>query len=143
VPGFAQTQQDDSPVNVPARYTFDRVQDTFLRLDTATGQVAVCSQRAAGWVCQAVPEDRAALEHEIARLQDEVAGLKTQVARLREPPPPPRPPADLSPPPRDGDAHINLPTREDMERAKAVIDKAWRRLVEMIVGFTNDVMKKG
>ena len=43
---------------------------------TRTGQVAFCSPHTVGWACQAVPEDRAALEKEIARLQDEVASLK-------------------------------------------------------------------
>ena len=94
-----------------------------------------------GWACQAVPEDRAALEKEIARLQDEVAGLKQEVAALREPPPPPRPPAELSPAPKNGDEAAKL--REDIERARAAIENAWRRLVEMIVNFQKDMMRKG
>lgn len=139
-----KSPQGDNPANVPARYSFDRVQDTFLRLDTATGQVAVCSQHAAGWACQAVPEDRVALEREIGRLQDEVAALKSEVATLRAPSPP-RPPADLTPPDKNGAKGnvLILPTQDDMERAKAAVQHAWRRLVDMLVGFTNDVMKRG
>ena len=92
-PALAQAP-DSSP---PARYAFNRVNDGFLRLDNGTGQVSFCNQTSAGWACQAAPEDRAALEKEIARLQDEVASLKSQVATLREPPVP-RPPADLTKP---------------------------------------------
>ena len=83
-PAVAQEPPKDAP---PARYTFNRVDDGFLRLDAVSGQVTICNQRPAGWACQAVPEDRAALEKEIARLQDEVTSLKSEVATLREPPP--------------------------------------------------------
>jgi hypothetical protein len=86
-----------------------------------------------------VPEDRAALEKEIARLQDEVASLKKEVAALREPLPP-RPLADLTPPGTNGDAKI---LREDLERARAAVENAWRRLVDMIVNFQKDMMRKG
>src|ERR1700687_5033424 len=70
--------QDGAPPNAPSRYAFNRVNDGFLRLDNQSGQVAFCSPHAAGWACQAVPEDRAALEKEIERLQDEVASLKKE-----------------------------------------------------------------
>ena len=65
----------------PARFSFSRVETGLLRLDKQTGQVAFCRSHSAGWACEAVPEDRAALEKEIARLQDEVAGLKRERSR--------------------------------------------------------------
>ena len=139
-PVLAQAQ-NAAPPNGPSRYTFNRVDDGFLRLDNQTGQVAFCNPRGVGWACQAVPEDRAALEKEIARLQDEVARLKTEVASLREPPP--RPPADLTPPAKGGEAKIKLPSHEDIERARVAVENAWRRLVDMIVNFQKDMMRKG
>ena len=47
-----------------------------LRLDTRTGAVSLCAKQAAGWACNAVPDERAALENEIARLQRENGALK-------------------------------------------------------------------
>jgi hypothetical protein len=138
-PVLAQAQ-DGAPPNVASRYTFNRVDDGFLRLDNHSGQIVFCSPHSVGWACQAVPEDRAALEKEIARLQDEVANLKTEIAGLREPPPP-RPPADLTPPADKSDNAVKL--REDIERARAAIENAWRRLVDMIVNFQKDMMRKG
>lgn len=140
-PALAQDQaqiQDGTPLTVPSRYTFSRVDDGFLRLDNSSGQIAFCSPHSVGWACQAVPEDRAALEKEIARLQDEVASLKTQISALRAPPP--RPPADLTPPSDKNADAARL--REDMERARAAIENAWRRLVDMIVNFQKDMMHK-
>jgi hypothetical protein len=128
------------PSTVPSRYTFTRVDDGFLRLDNNSGQIAFCSPHSVGWACQAVPEDRAALEKEIARLQDEVASLKTQISALRAPPMPPRPPADLTPPSDKSAEAAKL--REDIERARAAVENAWRRLVDMIVNFQKDMMHK-
>jgi cell division protein FtsB len=133
----AQAEEPAEPQST-ARYSFNRVEDGFLRLDAQSGQVAHCSLTSAGWACQAVPEDRAALEKEIARLQDELAALKNEVAALREPP---RPPAALSPPADGRDDAAKL--REDMERARAALENAWRSLVEMIVNFQKDMMRKG
>lgn len=132
-----QTPEQAAP---PARYAFNRVNDGFLRLDNVTGNVAFCGPTSAGWACQAVPEDRAALEKEIARLQDEVASLKQAVASLREPPAP-RPPADLTPPSDKSDEAAKL--RADIERAKVAVENAWRRLVDMLVGFQKDMLRKG
>ena len=131
--------QDGAPPNVPSRYSFNRVDDGFLRLDNQTGQIAFCSPHAVGWACQAVPEDRAALDKEIARLQDEVASLKSELAALRQSP---RPPAALTPPPADKSEDA-VKLREDLERARVAIENAWRLLVEMIVNFQKDMMRKG
>jgi cell division protein FtsB len=136
-PALAQNAEATAP-DGPSRYIFTRVNDGFLRLDNVSGHIAFCSPNSVGWACQMVPEDRAALDKEIARLQDEVTGLKAEVAALREPPP--RPPADLAPPSGRDDA---AKLREDMERARVALEGAWRRLVDMIVNFQKDMMRKG
>lgn len=135
----------------PSRFTFERSKDGFVRLDNESGQVAVCAPRSAGWACEAVPEDRAALEKEIGRLQDEVtrmgdemAGLRRELAALREPPPP-RPPAELAPPPpspKDGGPVIKLPSQEDIDRATTALQHAWDRLVDIIGNLKKDLSRK-
>ena len=122
------------------RFAFNRVDGGFLRLDNQTGQIAFCGPREIGWACQAVPEDRAALENEIARLQAEVASLKAEVASLRETPP--RPPADLTPPAPDK-SEDQAKLRDDFAHARAAFENAWRRLVEIIVQLQKDMMRKG
>lgn len=83
------------------------------------------------------------LDSEIARLHDEVASLKREIAALKEPPPP-RPPADLSAPLEKGsDSSANLPTQQDIARAREYLEETWRRLVEMIVTIQKDIMRKG
>jgi len=127
------------------RFSFVRVDDGFLRFDLSTGHVAFCNSRPEGWGCQAVPENRSALEREVDGLKGEVAGLKKQIDELREPPPP-RPPAPIPPPaatpPSQGDITGDAPGHDDIARAKAMLQEVWDRLVARIVGIKNDVMRK-
>ncbi|MDO9411086.1 MAG: hypothetical protein Q7T81_00735 [Pseudolabrys sp.] len=136
-------RQDAAPPEAPARFTFNRVDGGFLRLDSVSGQVASCSQREAGWVCQAVPEDRAALEGEIARLQSEVTQLKSQVAALHPAEATaPRPPADLTPR-AEGEAKsgLKLPTDEDIKWARERVQSIWRQFVGMVAEMQKDLGK--
>ena len=140
----APAQAPGPLTNLHARYAFSRVDGGFLRFDSVSGQVAMCSQRSAGWACQAVPDDRAALDSEIARLQGEVTQLKSEVAALRTPPEPPRPPAELAP--RTDDAKsggLKLPTDEDIKWARAAMENIWRRFVDMVAEFQKDIQRKG
>jgi hypothetical protein len=138
----APSAAEKSPPVPPSRYSFNRVDNGFLRLDNKNGHVAYCTPHTVGWACQAVPEDRAALDKEISRLQEEIASLKSEVAALRAPPPPPRPPAGLMPP-KAGDGQSKLLTEENVARARAAIAYTWRRLVDMIVTLQKDMLRKG
>jgi hypothetical protein len=143
----AKSQKEpERPINDSgSRYSFVRVDDGFLRFDLKTGQVAYCNSHADGWSCQAVPENRSALEREVNSLKDEVAALKRQIEDLREPPPP-RPPAQIPPtqtaPPAQGDITRDTPGHDDIARAKAMLQDVWERLVAAIVGFKNDMLRK-
>src|ERR1700732_3320169 len=65
-----------TPDTEGGRYVFSKQAKGFLRLDTKSGAVSLCSEQPVGWACQAAPEDRALFEGEIARLQNENAALK-------------------------------------------------------------------
>jgi len=127
-PAFAQGTQPD---NEESRFSFFRAEDGYLRLDARTGQVSLCTKRQAGWLCQALPEDRAAFEAEIARLQLENAALKKEV--LAHDLPLPREATPEQPPPA-ADREIN--------HIISVIENVWRRLVAMIQSVQRDLLRK-
>lgn len=135
-----------TPVAPPApdtRWSFKRVDDGFVRLDNKTGQVAHCTPVNPGWTCQAVPENRSALEKQIVKLQDDVAALKKEIAALRAAPPPPPP----SPQPKKGPAvSLRMPTPADIAHARdylaGTLTDTWHRLVRMIEHFQHDVLRK-
>lgn len=125
-----------------ARYSFHRVDDGFLRLDGRTGQVSLCSRKTVGFGCHAVPDERAALESEIARLQSEASSLKKELltrgialpGAIKEGKEP-----QVS---KRIDPDLKLPSAAEMERMRVMVEKVWRRLVEMIVNLQKDMMQK-
>ncbi len=128
--------QEATPETEHGRFTFKQVPDGLLRLDSRSGEVALCSKRAVGWACQALPEDRTALENEIARLQSENATLKREfVARgLPLPDGIKGPPATAKP-----DQDLKLPSDADLDRAMSFLERAWRRLLEMVQNFQREM----
>ncbi len=122
------------------RYTFNRADDGYLRLDGRTGQVSICTRRQVGWACQAVPDERTALEAEIARLQGENVTLKKELIARNLPLPgtlKPEPPAGKPDEPR-----VQLPDDAELNKVMNFMEKVWRRLVEMIVTLQKDMLKK-
>jgi hypothetical protein len=144
-PADAGTLPNGAIDNVGQRYRFTKTDDGVLRLDSQTGQVSLCSARSLGWACQLVPDDRTALDNEIGRLQSQVDALNKQVAELRDAPSPNAAPND-PPRPREGippsaSGELKLPNRADLDRAKAFIDDAWRRLVDMLEQWRKDLRR--
>jgi hypothetical protein len=123
-----------------ARYQFNQVDDGYLRLDLKSGQVSMCGRRTAGWACLAIPDDRAALDGEIARLQAENAALKKTLLDRGLP----LPGGVKAGPPmaRGSDSDLKLPSNADIDRVMSAVEKVWRRLVEMIINLQKDILKK-
>jgi len=132
--------QTSSGENDDARYTFNRADDGYLRLDGRTGQVSICSRRPVGWACQAVPDERTALEAEIARLQAENVTLKKELIVRNLPLPggtKPEPPTT-----KPGEPRLQLPSDAELNKMMTFMEKVWRRLVEMIVTMQRDMLNK-
>ena len=157
--GLAMTQgapaQAQDNVQTPAppsateagRYTFHRVGEGFVRLDSVTGQVAQCSSSATGWACMAAPDERLALESEIARLQRENASLKKSMlakgldlpggrtAETR-----PVPPANI---PETSESNPRgAPSEAELDRAIAYMKNVWKKLVDMMLDLQRDIQRK-
>lgn len=129
-----------APDSENGRFTFNQVADGWLRLDTRTGQVSLCSQRSAGFTCQAVADERAALEGEIARLQNENAALKKEmIARAVPLPGTSKPDAQAAKP----QIELKLPSEADMDRLMTFMERLWRRLIDMVQRVQKDIDKKG
>jgi hypothetical protein len=122
------------------RFIFHRVEDSFVRLDLRTGQVSLCSRRTVGWTCQVAPDDRNVLENEIARLRNDNSLLKKELLARGLPLPGGIKP---TPPPKEEKSReLRLPNEADVKRVMSFIERAWHRLVEMIVNLQKDVMQK-
>jgi hypothetical protein len=129
----AQTEPPDSE---NGRYSFNPVTDGVLRLDTRTGQVSQCTRSDAGWACKVVPDERSALDSEIARLQGETATLKKEL--LARGLPLPGVPSVAKP----GEPELKLPSDAEVDKVMSFLEKVWRRLVEIGREVQKDVERK-
>jgi len=136
----AAPAQSTQPDNEDSRFTFHRAEDGYLRLDGRSGQVSICIRRPIGWLCQAVADERTALEAEIVRLQSDNVALKKELLAHNlalpsgiKPDPPPA---------KSDDPRVVLPNDAELNRMMAFIEKVWRRLVDMIVSVQKDILKK-
>jgi hypothetical protein len=133
------------------RYSFHRMGDGFIRLDSRTGELAQCGWVATGWACRAVPDERAALDQEMARLQRENGALKKSLlshgidlpagivaeAPAQSGPVPPEKVPDTS-----RNANPKGPSDADLDRAIAFMKDVWRKLVDMMNDLQRDIQKK-
>ncbi|HLH94276.1 MAG TPA: hypothetical protein VKW08_04090 [Xanthobacteraceae bacterium] len=129
--------QDVQPENEESRFSFFRAGGGgFLRLDSQSGQVSLCTRREAGWVCQAAPEERTALEAEIARLQAENAALKKEVLLHGLPLP-----GGVSDPPTGS---ITEPRSSDdtLRKIVSAMESVWQRFVATVASVRRDLMER-
>jgi hypothetical protein len=96
------------------RYSMTPTQNGFLRLDTRTGEVALCRPAGETVECRAAPEERTALQSEIDRLARENAELKSRLAA--------QPPAAAAP---------SRP-REEVDRALDAAEQFMRRMMRIM-----------
>jgi hypothetical protein len=124
---YAQTAPDTEN----GRYVFNQVSDGMLRLDTRTGQVSLCAKKDTGWACNAVPDERQALESEITRLQRENGALKKDMVARGLPLPSGvtgRPPSSQ----RELNLTVPLPSDAEIDRMMSALEKMWKRLTDMV-----------
>ncbi len=113
------------------RYLMNPVENGFVRLDTETGAMSVCTQRNGRWVCELMGDEAKALQDEVERLRAEVKRLKDQAA-LAQPTPGDAPPAE-----RPGKT-FELPTEEEVDKALDYFENIFRKFRERIEKFERD-----
>jgi hypothetical protein len=89
----------------------------FVRLDSQTGTVSVCSQQGETWTCKAMSDDRAELRDEIARLRDENRALTERLDTM------------VNKAPKTA---LELPSEADLDRIVALFEKYFERFLAFI-----------
>ncbi len=65
-----------------ARYTLDKTENGYVRMDTQTGEMSICEEYSGQLVCRLAADERTAFQGDIDRLQTNVASLEQRVAAL-------------------------------------------------------------
>ena len=103
------------------RYTMTPTDGGFLRLDSVTGSVAVCTAKDSAWSCAATPDSALALQSEIDRLAAENDSLKAENERLEAA----GTNAERSP-------LADLPSDAEIDRAMGFFEKVLRRFKAIV-----------
>lgn len=147
----AKAQDVPVPPGERANFSIQPVEGGLMKLDTRTGALSFCSRRpgaaaetGTGWACEAVPDDRAALEAEIGRLQARIAaleggrgGVTPGVPDIMVPPGggagsstrPPVPPQAVPP---DDETRLSEDARRKLDEAMVMAEQVFRRFLGMI-----------
>ena len=116
----------------PGRYSIAPAGDGFLRLDSATGAVSICSQKSGGWACESVADDVLALKLEVDRLTRENEALHDRLAEAEASPKPPG--AGKEPRPTSPSVQIPGPAIDEIND---FIAKMMRRLQDLVRDLEN------
>ncbi len=100
----------------PQRFTMTPTEGGFVRLDTETGAVSICTRRDGAWACEPIPEERQALSREIERLQNENKLLQDELRRSGPAPGVAAPDSGAGDPPVPKE-RFELPTEKDIDQA--------------------------
>ncbi len=95
------------------RYDLERVEQGFLRLDSETGAMALCSAKAGVWECAPVKDQDLDLTAEIGRLKSENDRLKARVVELEK-----------------GGGPIKLPSDQEVDRMMDIFGKMFDRFLD-------------
>ena len=108
------------PVHASAdegRYQLERSGDSYVRLDTQTGEMSICKRHGEQLVCRVAAEERAAFQDEIDRLDRAVDELEERIALLES---------------GDRSKRQDLPSDEEFERTLGFMEKFMRRFMDVI-----------
>jgi len=144
----AAAHAQSTPDTEKGRFTLAPVPEGFLRMDSRSGAVSLCTSNG-GWTCRVVPDERAALDNEIGRLQAEnralkdaaqgTIGGKTDMPLAKEDS---KKSAQASPDTKTPDKKIELQLPPEHEKLLALIDRVWDRLIEMAVRLQKRLSEK-
>jgi hypothetical protein len=115
--GAAAQPAPPSDLSAGGRYALQSAPDGVLRVDRQTGATSICRQRGGQWACEAVPDEREALEAEIGRLSDENADLRRRLAQAEGA--------------KGSRRDPELPSREELDRVGAFLQDMMRRAQEL------------
>lgn len=95
------------------RYRLERTDTGYVRMDTATGEMSLCEERAGQLVCKLAADERAAFQDEVDRMRGDIKALEERVAKLEKP-------------------GLPLMSDEDFERSMGYMEKFFRSFMGIV-----------
>lgn len=116
--GPAQAHAQEPSAN---RYTIERTDNGFVRLDIQTGEMSMCTEKSGQLVCRLSADERRAFEEALSDLSARVEALERGV--------------DPVVPPEDG---LGIPDKAELDRAIGAMEKMMRHFFGMVEDLRRD-----
>ena len=115
--GIALAGATQAALAQEGRFVMERTESGFVRLDTFTGELSVCSAAEGQMVCRMAADERLALEQQIDQLEERITELEQKTGEM---------PAE-----RPG----GLPSDEEIDRTFGIMEQMMRRFLGIIEEF--------
>lgn len=106
------------------RYTLEKTENGYVRMDNRSGAMSICEERAGQLVCKLAADERAAHGEEVERLQAELEALEKRVAALES-----RPQTALE---------NELPDEQTFDQALGLMEQFFRRFIGIVKDLERD-----
>lgn len=136
---FTGVGATDGPSDENGRFTLSPVDGGFMRLDTRSGEVSLCTKKVDAWACEAVKDSNSTLE----ALREENQALKNHIKSLEEGMAPNNKSTENGYPtePPAG-SMTKLPTEEEIDQAFDYVERMYKKLRDRIERFDNSPQPK-
>lgn len=122
VPGHVSADTQEAIAN---RFVLEKTENGFVRMDTGTGELSICSNKAGQLVCRLPADERRAFEEALSDLSDRVSALEQRLAAV---------------PPGGEDS--GLPDDAELDRALGAMEKMMRGFFSMMEDLRRDLDRK-
>lgn len=103
------------------RFTMEKTENGFVRMDTLTGEMSICSEKSGQLVCRLSADERRAFEETLSDLSARVAALEQRL--------------DTVAPPSGTE---DIPDEAELDRALGAMEKMMRRFFGMVEELQRD-----
>jgi hypothetical protein len=110
--GWGQMAGAQEPA--PGRFSMQKAETGFARLDTETGEVTLCQEKNGELVCRMAADERAAFERELDLLTKRVEALEKAVQSGA------------------AAAKPDLPTDEEIDRTMSIMERMMRKFMDIV-----------
>lgn len=111
------------------RYRLEQTETGYVRLDTKTGAISVCTEQSQGqMICKMATEDREAYENDLADLQDRVKVLEDRLAAIDQKG-------------GNGSTASGLPSEQEFEQSMSYMERFMRRFMDIAKSFDSEPEK--
>ena len=106
------------------RYTLEKTPDGYVRMDSRTGEMSICTEQSGQLVCKLAADERSAFQDELDRIIGRLDEVEKRLAAVEREPSAP---------------DAGLPTEEQFEQTLTFMERFFRRFIDVAKDIDKDL----